>query len=811
MTGKSMNETPTPDKIVRQLDLPLAGMTCATCAARIEKVLNRLPGVVAVVNLASERAHIELSSPGASTLELVSSIEKAGFSVPPQTLDVSIEGMTCATCSTRIEKVLNRLPGVEAAVNLASERARVRYQPGAVEPTQIVEAITRAGFVGRIADDHSREEEKARKLAVYQAERRRFLIAAALTLPLLAQMVTMFNGFDLSGHGHQDLLPRGLQLILATPVQFWIGWRFYDGGWKSLRGGGANMDVLVALGTSAAYFFSLWVTLGGLHALPVYFEASAAVITLVLFGKLLEARAKARTTAAIEALIRLQPKTARVERDGQLIEVDAAVLIPGDIFIVRPGESVPVDGEVIDGASSVNEAMLTGESMPVAKRTGDRVFAATANSEGMLRCRATGVGEHTLLAGIIRLVDAAQGSKAPVQRLADRISAVFVPVVCAIAVVTFAGWWLIGGVFSEALVNAVAVLVIACPCALGLATPTAIMVGTGQGARAGILVKNAVALEHAEKITVLAVDKTGTLTCGEPVVTDVLPQAVNADEALRLAAGLEQGSEHPLARAILQRAQAAGVTLPSLADFSALPGFGVEATVDGRRLRLGSPAWFPGLELPQARIEDLQRAGKTVVVLVEAQQVLAVLAIADPLRESSRAAVVRLQAMGVRVLMLTGDNALTAAAIADQAGITDFRAGISPADKSIEINALRLDKGIKTVVGMVGDGINDAPALAAADVSFAMGAGSDAAIEVADITLVRSDLNAVADAILLSRATLGKIRQNLFFAFIYNILGIPLAALGWLNPVIAGAAMAMSSVSVVSNSLLLKRWRAGKT
>ncbi|MEI7430204.1 MAG: heavy metal translocating P-type ATPase, partial [Betaproteobacteria bacterium] len=451
-------------------------------------------------------------------------------------------------------------------------------------------------------------------------------------------------------------------------------------------------------------------------------------------------------------------------------------------------------------------AMLTGESMPVAKHTGDRVFAATANSEGMLRCRATGVGEHTLLAGIIRLVAEAQGSKAPVQRLADRISAIFVPVVCAIALLTFVGWWMFGGVFSVALVNAVAVLVIACPCALGLATPTAIMVGTGQGARAGILVKNAVALEHAEKITVLAVDKTGTLTRGEPVVTDLLPLLVAPEEALKLAAGLEQGSEHPLARAVLQRAQEDGIVLPELSDFCALPGLGVEGNVAGRRLRLGSPEWFSGLALPTEQISSLQRAGKTVVILVEGQRALALLAIADPLRETSRGAVERLRAMGVHVVMLTGDNALTAAAIARQVGIVDFRAGISPADKSLEIDRLKANN---TIVGMVGDGINDAPALAAADVSFAMGAGSDAAIEVADITLVRSDLNGVANAIQLSRATLGKIRQNLFFAFIYNILGIPLAAFGWLNPVIAGAAMAMSSVSVVSNSLLLKRWRAG--
>ena len=796
-----MSERSNSAESIQHLDLPLSGMTCAACAARIEKVLNRLPGVAASVNFASEHARIEMSSSETTPQQIVSTVEKAGFGVPLQTLELGIEGMTCAACATRIEKVLNRLPGVESVVNLASERARVRFQPGVVDAAQLVAAIDRAGFVGRIADDRSREEEKARKLTVYRAELRRFWIAAVLTLPLLAQMVTMLGA---DAGQHQDALPRWLQLLLATPVQFWIGWRFYDGGWKSLRGGGANMDVLVALGTSAAYIFSLIVTLAGMHHLPVYFEASAAVITLVLLGKLLEARAKAKTTAAIEALVRLQPKTARVERDGQVLEIDAALLIPGDIFIVRPGESLPVDGEVIEGASSVNEAMLTGESMPVRKQAGDRVFAATANSEGMLRCRATGVGEHTLLAGIIRMVAEAQGSKAPVQRLADRISAIFVPVVCVIALFTFAGWWIFGGVFSEALVNAVAVLVIACPCALGLATPTAIMVGTGQGARAGILVKNAEALEHAEKITVLAVDKTGTLTRGEPVVTDIVPLAQDAEQVLLLAAALEQGSEHPLARAVLQKASA--LPLHKVADFRAVPGKGVEGTVDGYSLRLGMPDWFADLALPTEQITALQAAGKTVVVLAENGVALGLLAIADPLRDSSRAAVARLKTMGIRVVMLTGDNAVTAKAIALEAGIDDFRAGILPGEKAAEVAVL---KSGGQIVAMVGDGINDAPALAAADISFAIGAGSDAAIEAADMTLVRSDLNGIVDAIRLSRATLGKIRQNLFFAFVYNVLGIPLAALGLLNPVIAGAAMAMSSVSVVSNSLLLKRWRAG--
>ncbi len=797
-----------PSQSIRRLDLPLSGMTCAACAARIEKVLNRLPGVEASVNFASEHARIALSGGRTSPQELVASIAKAGFAVPQQTVELSLEGMTCASCSARIEKVLNRLPGVEAAVNLAAERARIRYQPGLADPASLIAAVGKAGYTARLADDRSRADEKARKLAVYHAELRRFWISAALTLPLLAQMVTMFAG---DWNSHHELLPRWLQLALATPVQFWIGWRFYDGGWKALHGGGlsgANMDVLVALGTSMAYGFSAVAVIFGLAHLHVYFEASAAVITLVLLGKLLEARAKAGTMAAIEALVRLQPKTARVERDGQLVEMDAALLIPGDIFIVRPGESLPVDGEVIEGASNINEAMLTGESMPVAKGPGDRVFAATANSEGSLRCRATGVGEHTLLAGIIRLVADAQGSKAPVQRLADRISGIFVPVVCLIALCTLAGWWLIAGSFSEALINAVAVLVIACPCALGLATPTAIMVGTGQGARAGILVRNATALERAEKIGVLAIDKTGTLTRGEPALTDLLPLAADADEKLlALAAGLEQGSEHPLAKAALLRAQESGVALPALADFCAYPGLGVEGRIGGRLLRLGAPQWFPQVELPTQQIGALQGEGKTVVVLVAEHVALAVLAIADPLRASSREAVARLKALGVHVVMLTGDNVRTAKAIARQAGIDDYRAGISPAEKALVIAEFKANDN---VVAMAGDGINDAPALAAADVSFAIGAGSDAAIDVADITLVRSDLLGVADAIMLSRATLGKIRQNLFFAFIYNVIGIPLAALGWLNPVLAGAAMAMSSVSVVSNSLLLRRWRAGK-
>lgn len=714
-----------------------------------------------------------------------------------QVLEFAIGGMTCAACSTRLEKVLNRQPGMQANVNLAAERARVRLSGVGAEA--VIAAVAKAGFSATPVDAGTREREKLEKQRVYDQEIRRFWIAVALTLPLVGQMLFMFGP-----GGHENELPRWLQLALATPVQFWIGWRFYDGAAKALRGGGANMDVLVALGTSMAWGFSAVVTVFDLHHQHVYFEAGAAVITLVLLGKLLEARAKARTSEAIEALIRLQPRTARVERDGVWLELPVDALMPGDVFLVRPGESVPVDGEVIDGESSVDEAMLTGESMPVGKRIGDQVFAATANASGSLRCRATGVGEQTLLAGIIRLVGEAQGSKAPVQRLADRISGIFVPVVCAIALVTFAAWWWFGGDFAEALVNAVAVLVIACPCALGLATPTAIMVGTGQGARAGVLVRNAEALERAQKIGVLALDKTGTLTCGQPQVTDVVPLALSREEALRLAAALEHHSEHPLARAVVA-AHGAG-ELPPVGNFIASAGRGVAGEVDGRRLRLGAPDWF-GLSTDPL-VTDLQSSGKTVIVLAEMdgealKSVLAVMAIADALRPTSRQAVALLRKRGVRVVMLTGDNAATAAAIATQAGIEEFRAGILPGDKAAAINAL---KSPAVLVAMVGDGINDAPALAAADVSFAIGAGSDAAIEAADLTLIRNDLLGVVDAIDLSHMTFGKIRQNLFFAFIYNAAGIPLAALGLLNPVVAGAAMAMSSVSVVTNSLLLKRW-----
>ncbi len=792
-----------PTKLPTQLDLPIEGMTCAACATRIERVLNRLPGVEAEVNLAAERARVRIEDGQSDSGTVVDSIRKAGFTVPEASLELGIDGMTCAACATRLEKVLGRLDGVdEAQVNFATETAQLRYRPWAIEEAAVFAAVDQAGFSARRRGDDNRAQDKARKLAAWRSERNRFVIALVLSAPLIAQMPFMFFG-----EGGHDLIPRAWQWLLATPVQFWIGLRFYRGAWSALRGGGANMDVLVALGTSMAYGFSAVVTALGLHELHVYFEASAAIITLVLMGKLLEARAKAKTADAIEALVRLQPRTAWVEDGGQLKEVSVDSLTAGQTFVVRAGDSVPVDGVVVSGQSTLDESMLTGESLPVSKQSGDKVFAATVNGEGMLRCQAEGVGANTLLAGIIHMVEQAQGSKAPVQRLADKVSAIFVPTVVGLALLTFIGWWWMSGDGVLALVNAVAVLVIACPCALGLATPTAIMVGTGQGARAGILVKNAEALERAEKLAVLAVDKTGTLTEGKPAVVDVLPAAgITREVLLASAAALESVSGHPLARAVVE---AAG-EVATAESVDTVAGKGVSGQVGGRAVSVGSPAFLreQGIDVPETQVEQLVSAGRTPVAVGIDGAYAGLIAVADPVRASSAAAVARLQAEGVRVVMLTGDHPGTAKAVAAAVGIDDFKAGVLPADKADAVARLASPDGL---VGMVGDGINDAPALAAADVSFAMGGGSDVALDAADVTLVRNDLNSVADAVDLSRATLVKIRQNLFFAFFYNVLGIPLAALGFLNPVVAGAAMAASSVSVVSNSLLLRRWRPGRS
>ena len=719
--------------------------------------------------------------------------------------DLQISGMHCASCSARLEKVLNQLPEVMATVNIATEKAHIDYNPKRTDLAALINAVQGAGFDAHPLRDFA--VEKQARIAAYRREQRQFAFAVLLTLPLVVEMLLMF--FDI-----HMMLPGWLQFALATPVQFWSGWRFYSGAWSSLKSGGSNMDVLVALGTSAAYLLSCAVLLFNLDQ-PIYFEASATLITLILLGKLLEARAKGKASGALEALINLQPKLAHVERDGVMQELSVEQMQAGDLFLVRPGESAPVDGVVLEGSSSMDEAMLTGESLPQDKQPGDKVYAATFNQHGLLKCRALAVGSHTQLAAIIRLVEQAQGSKAAIQKLADQISAVFVPVVLVIALLTLAAWWLFGGDFTVALINAVSVLVIACPCALGLATPTAIVVATGRAAQAGILVKDAAALERAHKLAVLVVDKTGTLTEGKPGVTDLLPASgIAPDELLQTAALLAQGSTHPLSRALVDHAQALldhiqprQIVPAQTAGISEVSGHGLRAEIDGEHYLLGSPAFAirEGIAVDEQQILALQQQGKTVIALARSGALVGYIAFADQLRASSRTAVAQLAAMGIRVVMLSGDNHATAQAIAAQAGIAEFRAEVLPQDKAAQVQSLKTDGQL---VGMAGDGINDAPALAAADVSFAMRSGSDIAIEAADITLMRNDLAGVADAISLSHATLRKIRQNLFFAFAYNVLGIPLAMLGMLSPVIAGAAMAMSSVSVVSNALLLKRWHS---
>jgi Cu+-exporting ATPase len=716
--------------------------------------------------------------------------------------DLQITGMHCASCSARLEKVLNQLPQVAATVNIATEKAHIAYDPQQTDLAALIKAIQGAGFDAHPLRDFAAE--KQQRAAAYRREQVQFVIAVLLTLPLLVEMLLMFAGKHL-------MLPGWLQFVLATPVQFWIGRRFYTGAWSSLRGGGANMDVLVALGTSAAYLLSCAVLLANLFGIafdqPIYFEASATLITLVLLGKLLEARAKGKASSALEALINLQPKLAHVERDGVIQELAVEQMKVDDVFLVRPGESVPVDGIVLEGASSMDEAMLTGESLPQSKQANDKVYAATLNQHGLLKCRALAVGAHTQLAAIIRLVEQAQGSKAAIQKLADKISGMFVPAVVAIALLTFGVWWLMGSGFTTALINAVAVLVISCPCALGLATPTALVVSTGRAAQAGILVKDAAALERAHKLSVLVVDKTGTLTEGAPSVTDLFTApGIDQHKLLQTAAMLAQGSTHPLSHALLDYAKSLQVVPAQTANISEISGQGLRAEIDGIHYLLGSPAFASsaGIAIDEQQILALQQQGKSVIALAADGVLLGYIAFADQLRDSSRAAVAQLTAMGIRLVMLSGDNQATAQAIAQQAGITEFRAEVMPQDKSAHVQSFKADG---QQVGMVGDGINDAPALAAADISFAMRSGSDIAIEAADITLMRNDLMSVVDAISLSRATLKKIRQNLFFAFAYNVLGIPLAALGMLNPVIAGAAMAMSSVSVVSNALLLKRWQ----
>ncbi|TCS69426.1 heavy metal translocating P-type ATPase [Effusibacillus lacus] len=716
-------------------------------------------------------------------------------------VELAITGMTCAACSTRVEKRLNKLTGVlKANVNLASEKAMVEYDADATNVKAIIDLVEKTGYGAKEIVQVNEDEERLRRKKEYEKLELRLIIASLLTLPFLIEMTGMFAQSEV-------MVSEYLQFGLATIVQFWIGWRFYEGAYKSLRGGSANMDVLVAIGTSAAYFYSVYYTF--VEPGDIYYEASTVIITLILLGKFLELRAKGRTSEAIKKLMKLQAKTARVIRGDREQDIPIEEVRVGDIILVRPGEKVPVDGIITEGHSTLDESMITGESVPVSKAVGDEVIGATINKHGSFRFRATKVGKDTALAQIIRLVDEAQGSKAPIQRLADKIAGIFVPVVMGIAVITFLITWLLTD-FQTAMIHAVAVLVIACPCALGLATPTAIMVGTGRGAESGILIKGGESLETAHKITTVVLDKTGTITKGKPEVTDLVPAGSFSErKLLRLAASGEIGSEHPVAGAIVEKAKAEGIDLAESSHFQAIPGHGIEAEVDGKKVLIGNLKLMKdrGVDVSDwtRQMEELESEGKTVMMAAVEGSLAGLLAVADTVKETSAEAIDALKQMGIEVVMITGDNRRTAEAIARQVGIERVLAEVLPEHKAEQVSQLK-EQG--KVVAMVGDGINDAPALAAADVGMAIGTGTDVAMEAADVTLMRGDLRSIPDAISLSKMTMKKIRQNLFWAFIYNVIGIPIAAFGFLSPIIAGAAMALSSVSVVSNSLLLKRWKA---
>ena len=788
------------------LRVGITGMTCASCAGRVEKALKALPGVTeASVNLATESATVNADS-SVSAQQVQAAIEAAGYGVAEQDTTLNISGMTCASCVARVEKALLKVPGVSAAsVNLATERAKVRALAGTSIDT-LRQAVQAAGYTATPVSEANRETKSGMDHIVLPSW---WPVAAAVifTLPLLAPMVGLLAG-------QHWMLPGWLQWALATPVQFWLGARFYRAGWNALKAYTGNMDLLVALGTSAAYGLSVYLLFTHAeHAeTHLYFEASTAVITLVLLGKWLEARAKHQTTEAIRALNALRPERARVRRDGQDQDIALSAINLGDLVVIRPGERVPVDGAVREGSSHVDESLITGESLPVSKTVGARVTGGSVNADGLLIVETLAVGAETTLARIIRLVEDAQAGKAPIQRLVDKVSAVFVPVVLGLALLTLLGWGLANGDWEQAVLNAVAVLVIACPCALGLATPTAIMAGTGVAARHGILIKDAEALELAHSVTVVAFDKTGTLTEGHPALVATEAALGTQEELLRNAAAVQQSSDHPLARAVLAQAQARSIRFSLASEVKALPGRGVQAVVAGRTYYLGSARLMEELGFNAKRLareaQEFERQGRTVSWLASelgsARQLDGLLAFGDSVKPSARAAIERLHAQGVRSVMLTGDNQGAAQAVAKNLGIDQVRAQVLPADKAQAVSEL---KRLGGVVAMVGDGINDAPALAAADVGIAMSTGTDVAMHAAGITIMRGDPMLVADAIHISRRTYSKIRQNLFWAFAYNVVGIPLAAFGLLNPVIAGAAMAFSSVSVVSNALLLRRWR----
>ena len=792
-----------------QLTLKIEGMSCAACAARIEKGVQAMPGVTSAgVNFAMARLTADYDPAVVTPAAIVAKVRDLGYDVALDRLDFAIDGMSCAACAARVEKAARQVPGVLAAyVNFALGRLMVEAGPD-LEPPAIIAAVRAAGYEAReaTAGQAGRDREKEAREAEIGRQKRLFLLSAILSLPLAAHMALAM----LIGHSPlmAFLANPWVQLALATPVQFGAGWQFYRDAWVSVSHGGANMSVLVALGTSAAYLLSLYNTLGGLT--DVYYETSAILITLIILGRLLEARARGRTSEAIRKLMGLAAKTARVERAGLETDIPVDEVRVGDIVVVRPGEKVPVDGVVVSGESAVDEAMLTGESLPVDKKAGDKVYGATLNKNGSFRFEANKVGQDTALAQIIKVVEDAQGSKAPIQRIADVIAGYFVPVVIAVAFITFALWFLYldAGNGTRAILAATAVLVIACPCALGLATPTAIMVGTGRGAEAGILFKGGEHLEKTHKLTAVILDKTGTVTKGEPTLTDVIVTAGwRQEDLLPLVAAAEKTSEHPLAAAIVRGVADRGLTVATAGgDFAALPGAGIEATVDGRRLVIGTRRLMAdrgiALDSGLARAEELEAAGKTVIFAAADGLLAALLAVADTVKEHSAEAIATLRGMGLEIWLITGDNRRTAEAIGRQVGITNIMAEVLPENKAEQVERLRRAGHI---VAMVGDGINDAPALAAADIGIAMGTGADVAMEAAAVTLMRGDLRGIAAAIGLSRATMKNIKQNLFWALIYNIIGIPVAAAGYLSPIIAGAAMAFSSVSVVTNALRLRR------
>ncbi|RAS27053.1 MULTISPECIES: heavy metal translocating P-type ATPase [unclassified Pseudomonas] len=787
-------------------DLPISGMTCASCAGRVERALRKVSGADQVsVNLATEQARVQ--APADSLPALVEAVRGAGYGVPTRTVELQISGMTCASCVGRVERALAKLPGVEhVSVNLASERAHVEVLQ-ALDDSLLITTVEKAGYSASLPQAAKGDQQDAQRRL--RNERLAVVAALLLALPLVLPMLVQPFGLHW-------MLPAWAQFVLATPVQFILGARFYKAAYKAVRAGTGNMDLLVALGTSAGYGLSLyqWVKAPAGMAPHLYFEASAVVIALVLLGKYLESRAKRQTASAIRALEALRPERAVRVIDGREEDVAIAQLRLGDLVLVKPGERFPVDGTVEEGSSHADEALISGESLPVPKQAGDSVTGGAINGEGRLLVRTQALGTETVLARIIRLVEDAQAAKAPIQKLVDRVSQVFVPAVLVLALLTLIGWWLAGAPLETALINAVAVLVIACPCALGLATPAAIMAGTGVAARHGILIKDAEALERAHAVNRVVFDKTGTLTSGSPRVVHSQALAVDSADLHRLAGALQRGSEHPLAKAVLDACTEQGLEVPAVTASQSLTGRGIAGCVEGRELALGNRRLLDESNLQPgelaAKAQAWEAEGRTLSWLIErgaAARVLGLFAFGDSLKPGAEQAIAALHARHISSHLLTGDNRGSAQVVADALGIDDVHAEVLPADKAATVAALKKDG----VVAMVGDGINDAPALAAADIGIAMGGGTDVAMQAAGITLMRGDPRLVPAALEISRKTYAKIRQNLFWAFIYNLIGIPLAALGYLNPVLAGAAMALSSVSVVSNALWLKTWKPTST